>query len=243
MAYCSRCGVELEDDVKRCPLCNAQVPVYDKSGKIIGAKLGSSVFPRDNYDKTRTTNKITSSKRLAWVVLSIFLIAASLIVTSVDLVVNETMTWSIYPLTSLFTAWLFMTFFFTMYRYPLFLGFSLFSTFTLFSWIVLTTAGARESFIKTAFPIISIVFIVITCLAILIFYVSKKGLNILGFVFIAITLICVGIDFVIKISIQQMYSLSWSIFVAASLLPFSLLMFYLHKRFKHEFDFKKFLHF
>ncbi|MBN2651611.1 MAG: hypothetical protein JXR63_04445 [Spirochaetales bacterium] len=243
MAFCPRCGVEIEDDAKNCPLCNSQVPIYSNGGKIIGAKMGSTAFAPDNLDKTLSESSFISLKRLIWTTISIFLLAAALIVAAVDLVVNETITWSIFPLSALCSTWAFITFFFTMYRYPIILILSLFSSLSFFVWLIMFSVDSNDGFIKIAFPIIVVVFAVITIIVLLVFFSKKKGINIIGFVLLGVAIMCLGIDFVIKMGVYNKPGLTWSFIVAATLVPFSIFMFYLHHRLKNRLDFRKIFHF
>ena len=43
MPYCSRCGIEVEDHVLKCPLCNLKIQHFDKPPETL------KNFPDDNY--------------------------------------------------------------------------------------------------------------------------------------------------------------------------------------------------
>ncbi len=120
MAYCVRCGVELQKGSKACPLCETEVllPVEQEIPeglKVLSDRIPRQVRPRINLAPSR-----------GFLFLSTFLLLLPILVTLfVDFTVNRTVTWSFYPITSLALLWIFIA-------YPyLFKGHTIFQVITM----------------------------------------------------------------------------------------------------------------
>lgn len=104
VAYCVKCGVELERDLTSCPLCST--PVY---------------LPEDLIDKTqkRYPERVQKSQpkhvnlvpSKAFVYLMTFILIIPIIVClMIDIRGNSTITWSFYPAASLLLIWILMAY-------------------------------------------------------------------------------------------------------------------------------------
>jgi len=101
MAYCVRCGVELQKGLKYCPLCNTEVILPNDEYIEEGIRPFSDRIPRN----VRPRVNLTPSR--AFVILATFIILVPLLITLIiDLTANRTITWSFYPITSLVLLWI-----------------------------------------------------------------------------------------------------------------------------------------
>ncbi|HHY64552.1 MAG TPA: RING-HC finger protein [Clostridiaceae bacterium] len=101
MAYCVRCGVELQKGCKACPLCNTEVILPDEIDPSERVTLFLDRMPRN----VRPSIDLVPSK--SFLLLVTFIILLPILVTLfVDITVNRTITWSFYPITSLALLWL-----------------------------------------------------------------------------------------------------------------------------------------
>ncbi|NLX64520.1 MAG: hypothetical protein GX022_07095 [Clostridiaceae bacterium] len=101
MAYCVRCGVELQKGLKYCPLCNTEVILPDEEGIDEGMRPFSDRIPRN----VRPRMNLAPSR--AFVFLATFIILVPLLITLIiDFTANRTITWSFYPITSLVLLWI-----------------------------------------------------------------------------------------------------------------------------------------
>ena len=119
MAYCVRCGVELDKGLKACPLCDTEVLLADELNDEQEITAFSTRAPRIRRPK------FTMEFSKPFVFLISFILLIPLLVTLiVDFSMNNTITWSFYPITSLILVWILIT-------YPSFFrGYSLFQVFT-----------------------------------------------------------------------------------------------------------------
>jgi len=102
------------------------------------------------------------------------------------------------------------------------------------------TAG-RWAF-QLAFPILCAVNILVLLLLFVISRLKAKGLNILAAGFIAIAVLCLGIDGIISYYDEGVIRLGWSVIVAASLLPVTAAIIFMHIRLKNNVDIRKIFH-
>jgi len=101
MAYCVRCGVELEKGLKECPLCKTEVILPDEQDSSERVMLFSDRMPR----RERPRMEIAPSRSFLFLVTFIILLPI-LVTLIVDFTVNRKITWSFYPITSLVLLWI-----------------------------------------------------------------------------------------------------------------------------------------
>jgi hypothetical protein len=111
VAYCVKCGVELERDLTSCPLCNT--PVYFPED---GTEGMLKRYPeRVQKAQPKHVNLVPSK---AFVYLMTFILIIPIIVClMIDIRSNRTITWSFYPAASLLLIWILMAYPALMRRY------------------------------------------------------------------------------------------------------------------------------
>jgi hypothetical protein len=111
MAYCVKCGVELERNLTACPLCNT--PVYYREEM---EEEHHKRYPdRSQRMQYRHVNLVPSK---AFVYLMTFIIVIPMVVClMIDFRSHHTVTWSFYPVASMFLVWILMAYPALMKRY------------------------------------------------------------------------------------------------------------------------------
>lgn len=105
MAYCVRCGVELQKGLKSCPLCKTEVILPEEQDSSERATLFSDRMPR------RMRPRIDFAPSKSFLFLATFIILLPVFVTLfIDITVNRKITWSFYPVTSLVLLWIFIVY-------------------------------------------------------------------------------------------------------------------------------------
>jgi len=94
MAYCSRCGVEVEQDRDHCPLCDTPIHRYDEDETIALSPLWPVQKALPKMSKPRVRFFTVSPILLA-------LFIGFLVVLTMDLRMNGTISWSRYPLATI----------------------------------------------------------------------------------------------------------------------------------------------
>lgn len=111
MAYCVKCGVELERDLTSCPLCRTPVYLPDETEEEAQKRYPSRV----QKTQPRHVNLVPSK---AFVYLMTFILIIPLIVClMIDIRSKGTITWSFYPSASLSLVWVLMAYPALMKRY------------------------------------------------------------------------------------------------------------------------------
>ncbi|HEY8500152.1 MAG TPA: DUF6320 domain-containing protein, partial [Clostridia bacterium] len=110
MAYCVKCGVELERNLTACPLCNTPVYYMEETEEEYQR------YPeRSQRTGSRQVNLVPSK---AFVYLMTFIIVIPIVVClMIDFKSNRTVTWSFYPIASLLLLWILMAYPALMKRY------------------------------------------------------------------------------------------------------------------------------
>ncbi|MEA2069986.1 MAG: DUF6320 domain-containing protein, partial [Asgard group archaeon] len=103
--YCSRCGVEVELGVKECPLCQTPIPKLSDEPPIFTKK-----YPDKPAKFDRSPRRTPKQKRiLAWEIVSASLLLPLIITLLTNIIINQTVSWALYPLISIVLAWLLTT--------------------------------------------------------------------------------------------------------------------------------------
>ncbi len=111
MAYCVKCGVELERDLTSCPLCST--PVYFPEDMAEGTQKR---YP-ERVQRTRPKHvNLVPSKAFVYL-MTFILIIPILVCLMIDIRGNRTITWSFYPAASLLLIWILMAYPALMKRY------------------------------------------------------------------------------------------------------------------------------
>lgn len=92
MAYCSKCGVEVEAERKTCPLCDVPIHRYDEEAEL------SSLWP---IQRELPKVKKRTKRFLALLPVLIILTIAFLVILIVDARMSGSLLWSRYALTAL----------------------------------------------------------------------------------------------------------------------------------------------
>ena len=98
MPYCVKCGVELSDYNKNCPLCNTEVLYNDKNEPTINIDYPN--YRTEFIDEAKRVNRIFVGRLLTMI---FFNYAAIILI--INLSVNKAVTWSIIPVLSIVLVW------------------------------------------------------------------------------------------------------------------------------------------
>ena len=113
MAYCVKCGVELDDKLETCPLCN--IPVIDP--ETLKPKL---IHEENSFElsgiSTREISEILTQPIMHRIshktaaLFSITMLIPVITVLLIDILTNNGVTWSFYPILSVLYVWLSLVF-------------------------------------------------------------------------------------------------------------------------------------
>src|SRR5687767_11716711 len=86
MNICKQCGVELEDDMKSCPLCYTQI----SSGEVLRSNVPDQRPPEEG--------KRHLMQRILWQITVVLLLSGIVATLIINLSIVGSVTWSIYPI-------------------------------------------------------------------------------------------------------------------------------------------------
>ncbi len=211
MAYCPKCGVEVDDSIRKCPLCEFPVPDIHGSGDRIEAD-------RDKYPEAANIYEAYRSKvkNQVYFVITILLLSSMLILTLVRF---------IYPVDSRIIAYifyvvlaLFMYTFFTYGYMNWLFNMTGIGVATLFLTYSIGKIGGQSWFMPYALPLISWVYV--NALAFGYMYKHSAKRNRLGylprFVLLIGASLCLGIDGIVSSNMPSGLRFTWSLIVAIS---------------------------
>ena len=175
--YCIKCGVELADSEKKCPLCNTPVyyPGYEPSVE----------RPYPSFEKPETV-----SPRGIYFVISFVLAIAAVISFVCDLNLGSGVTWSGYVIGAIVTFYVLFILpgWFRKYNPSIFIPTSFLCMGLYLAYINFATGG--NWFLSFAFPITGGITLIFSAITILCYYLKRGYLYIFGGAFIAAGILC-----------------------------------------------------
>jgi hypothetical protein len=219
MSYCSKCGIEVDYNVRKCPLCDFNIPLIEPEER----NEDRFPSPQNSYP-----TKVQKRKRRIFIIISVILLTSVELMFFQNFSLEGKLTWSRYSAASIIASWIYLFFLFRFI--PKFkvsvIGISITTIILLYFLDILN--GKLEWFIPIGLPCVLIAALTIIIFAHLFKRTKKKGLNIVSYILLALTVSCIVIEAFISLHTNQFIKLYWSIIVTLSLLPISILFLYLH---------------
>ena len=237
MPYCSRCGVEVDDKVKRCPLCATEIqnltPEVENLNGYPAKAAPHSIAPKRNKKER---------KRMAAILVTFGLLIPASIAIAADLVVNETVTWGVYTISSLIYIWVLVLLPLLYYKKPVLTLLAYYLSTLFFLYSIDSFSSGMFWFQGLAFPIITIT----AALIVINIFVGRhskiKGINILSYVVLSIGLECIGIELAVSLFLTGLIHFSWSLIVLSATIPAAGLLYYIYFKTKKPLKMKEYFH-
>jgi hypothetical protein len=219
MIICNNCGVGLDDNTKICPLCGKDPLV------------SSEELPLNNPSGIIRLHRKEIKKSLRELI-GIIAFCGIVVCTIVDLIISNKTGWSLYTDVSIISGWLILNLFMYAFRrlQVIIPGLILTILATLFMIDLLSTGG--KWFFPLAFPLTIAVSFSAGLILILYRIANLKGLNIVALSFLVLAGLCIIIEILIDNFQKGQVDLHWSLIVAISIFPVSLLILFYHYRLK-----------
>jgi len=237
MPYCSRCGVEVDNDVKKCPLCSTPIQILGSDNLTLGRYPDK---PAPQPAPPRRNKK--EQRRMAAIIITFGLLIPGSIAIAADLVVNKDITWGTYTISALIYIWVIILLPVLYYKTPVFTLMAYYLSTLLFLYSIEAFSGGDKWFRQLALPIITVTAILI---AINFFIANRsaiKGINIFAFAVFSLGLECVGIEMALSLFLENTIRVWWSIMVLSATFPTGGLLLYLHYKTKKPLKAEKFFH-
>ena len=173
--YCANCGVKLADTEKRCPLCGTEAYHPD-----IERPEVDPLYPKDFVPK-RELSKTT----LHIILLAIFMIPI-FVTLYCDFYINRSITWSAYVIFAVSLVYIIciLPFWFKRPTPAVFVPIDFFVLILFLHYINFATGG--DWFLSFAFPVVTYLGLIVTAACVLLYYLKKGHLYVIGGFFIAL---------------------------------------------------------
>ncbi len=225
MAYCARCGVEVDSGVEECPICAAPIPVFDDDD----GDERYSIAPR--YPTALEPPEPPSSRQIRmtiWATLSALFLVSFLVVIAVNLIwTGGHLTWAGYALASIGVAFIACTTILLLFRWPWIIVVSNYPSVVGFLALLDLFDGGLDWFLPLGLPIATATFLVPIVSLILWMFWKDRGANHLAVLLCLVALLCLGIELMASGYLGDV-ELSWSFVVVAVLTPLSGFFFVYH---------------
>ncbi|MDC7219927.1 MAG: DUF6320 domain-containing protein [Spirochaetales bacterium] len=240
MPYCSQCGVEVEEDVKKCPLCQTPIQKILPDGQV----GPSGPYPSEAAGSPPVPPLTMGEKMaIARTITTIGILIPLLLIAAIDYFINRRITWSSYVIASLTGAWFITLISLFSWKRPYVFTALVHLDILALIYIIGLIAGNHSWAIPVALPILTGSTLIVSAAVNRIRSLKDKGANVAGIILLAIAFLCAVIDFILQAHYHSSHRLGWSLIVLSVLIPTALLLFYVQSpRFSHS-RLRKFLHF
>ena len=199
--YCVKCGVKLADTEKKCPLCG--VAVFHPE---LTQEEGEPLYPPE-----RTPSYQVSSAGGRIVVTTAFLLPL-LITLLCDLQINRAVTWSGFVIGALLVGYIALVLpgWFRRPNPVVFVpcGFAAVGVYLLY----INCATGGHWFLSFAFPVVGAVGLIVTAVVVLLRYVRRGKLYIIGGAAVALGAFMPLMEYLIYITFQRPRFVGWSLY-------------------------------
>lgn len=212
MAYCAKCGVEVDNNVKKCPLC--QFPIPD-----INETKNEALDTLSKYPEASNIYKeyALMRKNQAFLIVVITMMSAIIILTSIHAVYPVNRNVMRYVFSCLLAFMVYLFFFFNYLK-----GFwnltGVFLTTLCLTYTLNVISGGYNWFYNYAVPLASLSYVV--SLILFGFYIKSKNKDKLEYLPVLALLmcssVCIGVDAIITYHRDGFIHLTWSVIVAIS---------------------------
>ncbi|MDC7224356.1 MAG: hypothetical protein PQJ60_11485 [Spirochaetales bacterium] len=237
MPYCSQCGVEVDEDVERCPLC--QTPIQ----KILPEEKKSPYPPEPAGSPPIPPLTMGEKMAIARIITTMGILIPLLFVTAIDYFITRRISWSSYVIVSLVGAWFIALISLFSWKKPQFLTGLVHLDILGILWVIGILSNSRNWFLPVALPIVACSTVLVTGAVHLIRRMKDKGANVAGVIILAVAFLCAAIDMVLENYVHNHFRFGWSLIVFSVMFPTALLLFYVQSpRFSNS-RLRRFLHF
>ncbi len=236
MTYCPRCGVEVEANKIKCPLCNTTLQPLDEEKPDYKSK-----YPDDVPTEEQKPPKEKKKKRLlAFEITSVVLVSPIIISITTNLIIDQTVTWSLYPTATLLLAWFMISAPLLFTKNIIAIAFGEFIPLLIFFLVIdIIDNGTLNWYVRVALPIIFSIGVAGFIIAFGTLKSKNKGLNIPAFILFGASIICLIVDVCVTSYINSALGLGWSLYVLVPAVLTGGFLLYLHFRVTRNKDLKR----
>jgi len=238
MSYCPRCGAEVEGFRKICPLCETSIPeeVRDPEDIIL--------YPSEEEDRISYTFVSNKQKRInAFFILLTVLLAPALVLVFFDWNQSgETLTWSLYPLLSFALALSLFGLGLIFYRHFIILIGGWLSSIGVFLLVLEMLTVEKGWFLPLGLPIIGLTFFLFLTNFLVFKFSKRHGYHTLATLLSSLAVYALLMDLLFHRFWFSQFRTTWGIIVLLSLVPVAIYLYILHYVLRKPIDWQRIFH-
>jgi hypothetical protein len=224
MPICRNCGVELDEGLDRCPLCQTPLEGEAEQGQ-------ASRSPSPDAQAAGGFSGPPSRLRL-WEIVSLFAVSGAAVVTVADFAYSRSITWARFPLASIFFLWTAATVLLFLRRHRLLVLIGETAALAVFLQALDLLLPGEPWFLTLALPLSILAGALIGA-----DYAAARALKarifaILALVLASAGLFMLGLEAMINLHYSGAFRLSWSLVVFGCCVPLVGLLLYFQYRLK-----------
>ena len=232
---CKNCLVELDDDMKRCPLCGTEVNEHSATDDHSDGAAKRSSSPTEDAE-------VHLLQRILWQVTATLLLSGIVATLIIDVARHKAVTWSLYPVTVCLIVLSYASLFAFWQTKPVVRIISGWGISTVLLVVINAVIPDSGWTLGLGIPLLVAVNFVALALLAVFLLTKRKGLNLLAYTIVAIAVLCISINAVISRYYAGEISLGWSIIVAACLLPVAVALLFMFFRTRNNPKLQKIFH-
>ncbi len=198
MKKCESCGVLVEDDLDRCPLCRARIDDGN----------AEDVVPEPTAGQRAT---VAGAKLWLWHVVSLLAFISSTIVVAADFSSGFSFSWSRYPLSSIVYVWAAVSAAIFLYRRFFVVLIVEAAAVIVFLYAIGRTSSNTTWVLPLALPIVVIVFFVVGTVVAICKRLTLSAVPSIAVVLLGIGVKLVALEVTIGFFVDGTFGLSWSL--------------------------------
>jgi hypothetical protein len=219
MNICAHCGVELDQEMKICPLCGLDTETNAEQD-----------YVSDNYPSNIIKLRKKERKKFLWELSGVITFSAIAVCTLVDLVVSKGLKWSLYSDIAVLAIWIILTLFRFVHKRTILL-FSLILLTNLFALFLIDIISVDYHwFFPVGLPVTLAAFAAVGVVMVLFHAARLKGLNIIALALVVLSGFCIVLEMTLDAYLNGVVHLRWSLIAAVSVIPVALVFLFYHYR-------------
>ena len=218
MAYCPRCGVEIEDRLDRCPLCDTPIPLEARDDTDSPPDYPEDVILPKSMYRPLTDNQRSRLLKGLLGLLVVFPIAVTIFL---DIAITGSITWSFYVVVPIVGAGIVATLFIRYPRRPFIAVTGTLVTLLVIEIVLDAWITGRAIGRSPELPYFIVGIVAVEAFLIFIRRGGRSVRQIIAFILIDASFLVCAVDLLVS------RRLSWSLIVVAALLPVVVFVLYL----------------
>ncbi len=224
--YCKNCGVELEESMQICPLCEKPV---DEDGDSHGS---SFIVPERQQFKSGYAGMTGPQKKFTWEIVSITLLSAVIATFIIDFIISHRISWSEYPVAVCLAIFCYVSLFAFWDQHLIIKMIGGFILSSLFLIILDALTGSINWSARLGIPLLFVSNLIVGTLVIIIRKSKYKGVNLIAYVFVGAALLCITIEGLLSFFETKTLRFVWSVIVTACIVPVVVVLLFMQTRLK-----------